>query len=306
MEEERRSETRQSRSEASNSRRGGSESVNVATNDATVWQQMLKAQQEQNQSLQESMRTMQEQQRTMQEQQRKNNEEMRKELKKTQEELREKAENDKKELVNTLMNSAVKFKNISQEPSGKGENQKMEQEHPKVPMDPRVRDPAKPIRDEIIRRLEIVCQKRCHRDEYVAMMKTVVKDVEEAIEKMKNANPKVMLFKASREGKLPTQKACQFFQVNRCQLRAVNGVHKHPNASKPDIFAHVCQLCQEIRLGNFEHSIRNCEFLQEVQTLEMKTPNYRPHFIMDVFCLYEDENLKPETENTEAIVSQVE
>ena len=275
-----------------------SEGVNAATNDATVLQQMLKAQLEQNQSLQETMKTMQEQQR-------KDNAEMGRELKKTQEEFRAKAKNDKKELVNTLMTEAVKLKNISQEPSEKKEPQKMEQEDPKVPMDPRVRDPTKPIRDEIIRRLETVCQKRVQRVEYLAMMKTVVKDVEEAIEKMKNANPKVMLFKASREGKLPTQKACQYFQVNRCQLRAVNGVHKHPDASKSVIFAHVCQLCQEIRLGNFEHSIRNCEFLKEVQTLEMKTPNYRPHFIMDVYCLYEDENLNPEAENSEDNVSQV-
>ena len=301
MMEERRSDARQSRSEVPTNMNAAtangastSQGVNVATNDASVLQQVLKAQQEQTQSLLETMKTMQEQQR-------KENEEIRKELKKTQEELREKNENDKRQ---AMMNESGSLKIVSQEPSEKKENKKTEQENPKVPMDPRERDPSKPIRDEIIRRLETVCQKRCHRQEYVDMMKTVVKDVENAIEKMQLENPKVMLFKASREGKLPTQRACQFFQVNRCQLRAVNGVHRHPNTSNSDIYAHVCQLCQEIRLGNFEHSIRNCEFLKEVQTLESKTPNYRPHFIMDVYCLYEDENLKPETENAEASVSQ--
>ena len=266
--------------------------------------QMIKAQQEQMKNQQEQTKIFQETLKQMKEQNKQNKQEFREfrnEIKKTQNDIQtdlEKSKLENKASLSSVLSEMEKLLMSRAEPSGAQKKTSLErriQEKP-TPMtfsDPRERDPTKPRHSEAVRRIRAVC-KNGSRDEYRKMIEKIVSELEEAIEKIKENNRTLFLFRATRQEKRPTQKPCQYFQINDCKTKPALGVHT--DHRKKEIFCHICEICQYIRFGNLEHDLTQCELLREIDEIEMGNPSYKPYFILDNFFLDAEQN-NQETES---------
>merc|ERR1712026_239073 len=71
----------------------------------------------------------------------------------------------------------------------------------------------------------------------------------------------------------------------------------HSDWRNKELFTHVCELCQNVRFGNLEHDLTECELLREIDALELDDPSYKPYFLLDNYffkahALEEEDNEK--------------